>query len=431
MTNRYPDSYYYRTVTDHAPRPELEGSRSADVCIVGGGLAGLGTARELLARGKSVIVVESERIGWGASGRNGGFVSPGWSQNLTALEKKLGLGHARKLFDLSVEGVEIVRHNLGELELPDCSPTAGKFLVQRYPCADAMRTYRDHMAKRYDYHYRFVDREELRDSLKTSTYHHALVDTRAFHFHPLNYSLGLARAILAEGGAIFENSPMIALEKTGNGERLVKTEKGQITCGEAVLCCGGYGSKSLPGIGDAFLPIATYIVLTERLGPRLDQAVATRHAVGDGRRASDYYRIVDGDRLLWGGRISTRNIENPERLAAMLRRDLLQVYPQLGEIKIEASWSGLMGYAGHRMPHVTGIEPGLWACMSFGGHGVNTTAAGARVLAEALCGESDRYRLFAPFPLSWNGGVLGPLAAEAVYAWLRLQDRWRERANKR
>ena len=427
MTTGYPDSYYHRTVTDHEPQPPLEGQQIADVCIVGAGLAGLTTAWELLKRGKTVAVVESNRVGWGASGRNGGFVSPGWSEGLSAIENKLGIDHARKLFALSVEGADMVRANLDELNIPDCSPISGKFLVQRYPGADTLKTYRDHLAEAHDYHYRFVDRDELRESLKTPVYHHALHDSRAFHFHPLNYCLGLARAVTDKGGKIFEGSPMTALETASSGERVVFTEEGKINCGEVVLCCGGYGSKQLPRIGKAFLPIATYIILTEKLGDRLEQAVATRCAIGDGRRSSDYYRIVDEDRLLWGGRISTRNIEDPTRLATMLKADLLQVYPQLGDIKIDAAWSGLMGYAGHKMPHIAQLEPGLWSCMSFGGHGVNTTAAGARVLAEALCDESDRYRLFEPFPHSWNGGVFGPLAAETVYAWLRLQDRWKER----
>ncbi|MGH8359346.1 MAG: NAD(P)/FAD-dependent oxidoreductase, partial [Pseudomonas sp.] len=171
-------------------------------------------------------------------------------------------------------------------------------------------------------------------------------------------------------------------------------------------------------------------VLTEHLGDRLAEAVCTSDAVGDNRRASDYYRIVEGDRLLWGGRITTRNLQDEKRLGQLLTQDILDVYPQLRGIRIDKAWSGLMGYARHKMPHIGPLGQGLWACTSFGGHGMNTAPIGARVIAEAICGETDRYRLFDAYGLEWNGGPLGPAAAQTVYAGLKMMDMFQEKRSQ-
>ena len=171
--------------------------------------------------------------------------------------------------------------------------------------------------------------------------------------------------------------------------------------------------------------MATYVAVTGKIGPALADAVRWNGAISDTRRAGDYYRVVDGDRLLWGGRITTDTRE-PPRLREMMRRDMLSVYPQLQDLHIEYAWPGIMGYAPHKMPQVGEIEPGLWMCSAFGGHGVAQTAAGADAVAAGIMGEDDRWKMFAPFGTGWAGGAVGRLATQLVYWKLQAADWWDE-----
>lgn len=426
----YNNNYYTTTMRHAAQRPALSGNVQADVCIIGGGLAGLSTAWELLSRGRSVVLLEAARVAWGASGRNGGFVLQGWSEGVSAIERRCGTQTAAALFKLSLEGVDIVRDTIAHHQLQGCAPTTGKLSVVRYNDGDNLRRQRDRMANEFNFEMEYLDTQAIREQLNTDRYFQGLRDSHGFHFHPLNYCLGLAELIDRKGGSIHEHSPMIRVESSA-GHHQVITQQGTVDCGHVVYCCGGYGGPEFGQLRRAFLPIATYVVLTEHLGDRLRDVVRTTDAVGDNRRASDYYRIVDGDRLLWGGHITTRNLQDEKRLGQLLTNDILGVYPQLSGLKIEKAWSGLMGYARHKMPHIGPLGSGLWTCTSFGGHGMNTAPIGARVVAEAICGETDRYRLFAAYGLEWNGGPFGPAAAQTVYAGLKLMDMFQEARSQR
>ncbi|XKH38514.1 NAD(P)/FAD-dependent oxidoreductase [Azospirillum doebereinerae] len=203
----YPNTYYSATRLPASERPPLRGAATADVCVIGGGLAGLSTAWELIRLGRSVVLLEARCVGWGASGRNGGFVLQGWSEGLRAIEKRCGLDHARALFGLSVEGVGIVRDTLAKHALPGCNPTAGKLSVTRYEAADQLQRHRDRMARHYGYDFTYVDRPTLRGLLKSDLYFQALRDPVGFHFHPLNYCLGLAGLIERAGGAACSRAP--------------------------------------------------------------------------------------------------------------------------------------------------------------------------------------------------------------------------------
>jgi gamma-glutamylputrescine oxidase len=185
-----------------------------------------------------------------------------------------------------------------------------------------------------------------------------------------------------------------------------------------------------PRIARAVLPVATYVAVTAKIGPGLAEAIRWNGAISDTRRAGDYYRIVDGDRLLWGGRITTDTRE-PPRLREMMRSDILAVYPQLGppfgDVRIDYAWPGIMGYATHMMPQVGEIETGLWICSAFGGHGLAQTAAGADAVAAGISGEDDRWTLFRPFGMGWAGGPLGRIATQLVYWGLQASDWWDEK----
>ncbi len=423
----YPDTYYKRTISHPAERPALSGREECDTVIVGGGLAGLTTALQLARAGQSVIVLEAESVGFGASGRNGGFVGTGYATGTDEIARYAGKDKAHKLHMLSIEGVDFVRDTIRSLGIEEAGPTSGIMSVLRYDDAASLKAYADKLRRDYDYELQFMDTAEVRSVLKSQRYFQALRDGRAFHMHPLNYLRGLAREIERLGGRIYENSPADSTDLAG-GQKRVKTAKGEVSARNVVFTTGGYTGPLNGRLKRSYLPIATYVMVSEEAPDLIASAIATTDAIGDNRRAGDYYRVIDGGRrLLWGGRITTR-AASVDGLVRELRAEMTGTYPQLSGLKTELAWSGLMSYARHLMPQIGQMSPGVWYCTAFGGHGLNTTAAGGKVVAEGILGQSDRYRLFEPFGLVWAGGLAGLAVAQLTYWKLQAQDWWRERA---
>ncbi|WP_395708324.1 NAD(P)/FAD-dependent oxidoreductase [Reyranella sp.] len=427
--NEYPASWYAATRDADPERPPLSGRAQADVAVVGGGFAGLHAARLLAMRGQRVVLVERRRIGWGASGRNGGFVSPGYAARTAALVARLGVAHARKLYAQSKRGVAIVREAIETSARPDLLMSEGKLTVARTDQGDDFPDRIRALAAKLDADFEPWDTARVRALLSTERYHQAIHDPRSFQVHPLNLALALARDIERRAGTVHEMSDAVRLEHKGTGWR-VHTNGGEIAARHVVMAGNADLGRVQPRLARAILPVATYVAVTAKLGTKLAETVRWRGAISDTRRAGDYYRIVDGDRLLWGGRITTDTRE-PANLSALMRSDILSVYPQLGEVAIEYAWPGIMGYAPHMMPQVGEIEPGLWVCSAFGGHGVAQTAAGADAVAVGIAGEDDRWKLFAPYGTRWAGGGAGRLATQLVYWRLQAGDWWDEKRQAR
>jgi len=423
----YVDTYYKTRLCDPGPRPALRESVDVDVCIVGAGLAGLTAALELAQGGRSVCLLEAERVGWGASGRNGGFVSPGYSAGHGTLRRHVSRDHALTLHRLSIEGARAVSEKIQKFALKSAvNPTPGALSASRYEAAAELQSYRDWLAREFDYPVDLWERDRVRASLNSSCYHQAIYQPQAFHFDPLAYARALAIEIERLGGRIFEATAATSIDRDGAAQ-IVGAARGHVRARDVVIATGGYTGELLPRLRASYLPIATYVMLTEAAPELIATAVRTEAAIGDRRRAGDYYRLVEnGARLLWGGKITTR-VSEPRSLAVLMRQTMVATYPQLVDLKVDFAWTGLMAYARHLMPQIGALEPGLWYCTAFGGHGMNTTAIGGRVIAEAILGESDRYRLFAPFGLTWNGGFAGRAAVQATYWALQAQDAWRER----
>jgi glycine/D-amino acid oxidase-like deaminating enzyme len=326
---------------------------------------------------------------------------------------------------MSIEGVEIVADNIRSLAVENASPVYGKMSVLRYSNPDGLAARRDALEKEFGYRVEVMPTEAVRDVLRSRRYHQALYDPACFHFHPLHYARALAEAVERSGGRVFEGTRAVRLD-LDHGQKAVRTDKGRLSAQHVVLACGGYTDNLVPRIRRSILPIATYVLLTEPAREQIAEAVRTDAAISDNRRAGDYYRLMDGgERILWGGRITTRTTE-PRHLAEMMRATMLSTYPQLAGIKIETAWSGLMAYARHLMPMIGQVQPGVWHAVGFGGHGMNTTAIGGRVVAEGILGSSDRYRLFEPFSLTWNGGPFGIAAAQLTYWAYQAMDLARE-----
>ena len=422
--NDYPASWYAATRDSMPEQPPLGASEDADVAVVGGGFAGLHTARLLALQGKPVVLLERHRIGWGASGRNGGFVGPGYALRTAALIERLGIEHARRLYDQSKRGVAIVREAIDALGRPDILMGNRKLSLSRTDQGPDFADRTRRLAEQLGASFEPWTTVQVRAVLDTRRYHQGIHDPLSFHIHPLNLALALAKDIEARGGRILEATEATGLARDGDGWRLATTG-GSIRARHVVLAGNADLGGVHGGIASAVLPVATYVAVTEKIGPALGEAIRWTGAISDTRRAGDYYRVVDGDRLLWGGRITTDTRE-PPRLREMMFGDVLSVYPQLRDIRIAYAWPGIMGYAPHKMPQVGEIAPGLWVCSAFGGHGVAQTAAGADAVVAGILGDPSRVQLFAPFGTSWAGGPFGRAATQLAYWGLQMRDWWDE-----
>ena len=416
-------TWYAAPCPSRQPLPALDGLCQTEVCIVGGGLAGLVLAQELVNHGVDVVLIEAREIGAGASGRNGGFCSPGWAASDESIEKRLGLNRARVLYDLSYEGFTLIRELLPELDR-----TPGHLQVSTYSNAKALRQFCEHRAVYYGQVLEYVDIETVRSCLKTTRYYQGVRDADAFHCNPLQLCQTLLDTLQSTSVRVYEHTALTRFSAATDGWH-IETPAGSVRAQKMVWCCGGYGGAEFSGLRNRFLPITTYIGVTSPLGPPLQDVIRTSDAVSDDRRAGNYYRLVGDNRLLWGGDITAFGRHDPVQIARRMAQDIAGIFPALaldnGHVPIEYAWSGLMGYARHMMPLVGQLSPGLWACTGFGGHGLNTSAAAARVVAEALTDRSDRWQLFSPFSFSWNGGAAGPTAVEICYRLMKLSDRWR------
>jgi gamma-glutamylputrescine oxidase len=416
---------YYSATASGGRHDALAGAVDTSICIIGGGFAGLATALSLIEQGeRNVILLEAETIGHGASGRNGGFVFGGFSLGERGLVDAVGIEEARKLYQLTLDGTTRIRRRIDTHRI-DCDASySGIYLANWFDDDRILDAQQRFMADTMGVEWQRVGREQLAERLNSRRYFGGLYEANAFHFHPLKYAQGVADAIVAGGGRVCERSRVTQIARHGNGWRIA-TGQGEVRAREVVICCGGYIERLYPKLASAILPIATYVMVTEPLGERLQTAMRTSAAVYDTRFAFDYYRPLQDTRLLWGGRISILD-RSPQAVAALLYRDMLKVYPQLAGVGIHHAWSGLMSYGRHKMPQLGRLREGLWYGMGFGGHGVGPTTLAGEVLARALLGDAGDLQRFTSWGLPATGGRAGLLAAQLTYWYYELRDWLRE-----
>jgi glycine/D-amino acid oxidase-like deaminating enzyme len=409
--------WYAQTAAAPKRWPPLAFDLDVDVCVVGGGLAGLTTALEIARRGWSVAVLEARRIAWNASGRNLGFVLPGFGQDVGRIVERCGLDHARALWNLSADGVESVRSLIRDTDMPGVSPVAGWLDVSKVDRGDEMVAAVSLLGQEFGADVEGWPVEKVRSVLRTDRYFHAIHYPQAFHVHALNYALGLAAAAEAAGVRIFEETPALTVDAAGLRKRIA-TPAARLRAAHIVLAGNTYLGGVDPVLAQTVLPIWTFVALTEPLGEGLKEAIAYTGAVSDSHTSNHHYRIVDGDRLLWSGGSTTWEASARGRVG-MLRRSIAQTYPQLGEVEIAQVWSGAMGFSVHGMPQIGELSPGLWVANAFGGHGLNTTAMAGSLLARAIVENDDTWRLFLPYDLVWAGGGAGRVIRQGVSMWRR------------
>jgi gamma-glutamylputrescine oxidase len=414
-------SYYVATANPFAPAPLLTGEREADICVIGAGLTGLSAALSAAERGLSVIVLEAGRVGWGASGRSGGQMIPGWRKGATELVEKFGMSEARALFALSREAHELVLARIAKHNIA-CDLTTNGHLLAASKLRDLtwmakeVETLRDVMG--YD-HARMLTREEAISKVDAPSFHGGLLDAGGGHLHPLNYTLGLGGAVRAAGVQIYEHSAAISLQQQLGGVN-VRTDHGIVRARHAVLACDALLGDLEPRIADYIMPVAAYQIAT---APLAKAPIADNLAVSDSRFVVDYFRMSADGRLVFGGgeRYSRRP---PADIAAFVRPFMLRVFPQLANTKIDYAWGGLVSITMTRMPQVGRIGAVFYA-QGYSGQGVLLTAVAGDAIAAAIAGDSARFdRLASLVTPEFPGGAAlrSPLhVAGMVYYALRDQ----------
>lgn len=426
MKKEYPKTYYSATAHYTLNTSELTDKLEVDTCIIGAGYAGLMTALSLVERGHTdIAIIDKNRVGWGCSGRNGGFVFGGYSLGPRALVKHVGEHNAKELYQLTKSAIDLIRKRVKKYHIECDLIDSGVLWANWFKDQSLLLKEQHFMQQKMGVEWQYLTPMQLSMQLKTERYHGGLFEPNAMHFHPLNYALGVAQYLISKGVKIVEECPALDINYH-QPVKVVNTSQGKIHCKNIVIAGGGYIGKLCKPVSRSILPIATYVMATESLGSELNHYINTQSAVYDTRFAFDYYRPLPDNRILWGGRINA-NTQKPTDLEHMLQRDLAKVFPQLKDIKIDFAWDGWMAYARHQMSQIGELAPGVWYGIGFGGHGVAPTTVAGEMLAAAISQENNDYQMFRPWGLPWNGGIFGPPAAQASYWWYQFKDWLKEK----
>ena len=420
--NPHGSSWYSATKVASPPRGELTVELDVDVCVIGGGLAGLTAAREVARLGWSVIVLEAQSVAWNASGLNTGIVAPGFTASADVLTARVGFDRAKELWALSEAGMKYVRDAVRETAMPGVNLSEGGNLhVSKTDNSGAIESQADVLADKFGAAVEVWPTERVREELRSPRYFSALHYRHGFSIHPLNYALGLAAAAEAAGVRIFEQTPALEIDPDGVRKRVV-TKHARVRAAHVVLAGNVHLAELMPRLASTLLPTFSYAIVTAPLGDALREAIRYPGAVSDVDLADHHYRVVDGDRLMWSGR-GTIWSGKPRRYADALLGDIVRAYPQLSDVKADYAWSGTLGNTVHRMPQIGKISSGLWLLSGFGGHGLNTTAMGGELVARAIVEGDSTWQIFSPFELVWAGGILGNAAHQAHCQSSRTQER--------
>lgn len=428
-------SWYAETASRRQDHRALQGEVRAEVAIVGGGLAGLSAALELAQRGRQVVLLEAQQLGWAASGRNGGQALGGLACGMDEIEAQLGLADARRLWAMTLEALTLIHARRDRYRIA-CDWQSGALTVATSARkAAALRRDAERMASVYDHPTQWLDRAALGLHIRSPRYHGGCYDRRGGHLHPLKYALGLADAAWREGARLHEHSPMQRVERH-RSVTLLRTPQGQVVADQVLLAgnvhlpaLAGVGALP-PGTGARIMPVGTYVGVTEPLDPsEMDGLLPTRAAVCDSNFVLDYFRPTADQRLLFGGKVSYSTL-TPPNLAGSLQARLARVFPRLAWRPLTHVWGGFVDITMNRAPDFSRLPPDgaagapIYLLQGFSGHGLALSGLAGKLVAEAICEDASRFDLFArlrhrPFP---GGERLRTPTLVLGMLWHRLRD---------
>lgn len=411
------DSWYKATANLQLDFPALQGETCTDVCVIGAGYTGLSTALHLRQRGYSVTVLEANKVGWGASGRNGGHVGTGQRSGQDELEKLVGLDHAKALWQLGLEAVDTVCQLIREHQI-DCELKQGNLHVasKAKECA-GLQAEVEHLQRVYDYQQiSYVDKSELSQLTSGTGFHAGLLDAGSRHLHPLNYALGLATAAAGLGARIHEGSRVLSYSE---GDKIrVKTDSGEVQAQYLVLACNGYLEKLEPRAAGRIMPINNYMLATEPLQEDLARRlIRDDTSMTDSLFVVNYWKLSADNRLLFGGG-ETYSRRFPADIKNFVRKCMLRIYPELTDTRIDYGWGGTLAITMNRMPDFGRLSPRVMYAHGYSGHGVPIATLAGKLLAEVISGTAERFDVMADVPspqfpggtlLRWPGLVAGML----------------------
>ncbi|MGR3616315.1 MAG: NAD(P)/FAD-dependent oxidoreductase [Paracoccaceae bacterium] len=419
----YPNSWYAATANALEPFPALEGETRADVCIIGGGYTGLSAALHLAQAGRSVVLLEAHRVGFGASGRNGGQLGSGQRQDQETLEAMVGPEMATELWRLGEEAKDLVRSLIATHDI-DCALKPG-ILDTGSTNADVrdLHDYAEHLQTRYGYdQVEILDEDASYAICPSRDYKGAYLDKGAGHLHPLNYALGLARAARDAGAQIRENSEVVSIEE---GTRVsVRTTQGSVSAEHLILACNGYLGNLNDKVASRVMPINNFIAATEPLGDEADKVLTRDVAVADSRFVINYFRLSADKRLLFGGGESY-GYKFPADIAAKVRGPMTEIYPHLKDVRIDYAWGGTLGITMKRLPYLARLKPNILTASGYSGHGVGTATHAGMLMAKAIEGETDGFDTMSkiPAPAFPGGSALRSPMLILGMTWFALRDR--------
>lgn len=411
------DSWYTATANLQLDFPALQGETCTDVCVIGAGYTGLSTALHLRQRGYSVTVLEANKVGWGASGRNGGHVGTGQRAGQDELEKLVGLDHAKVLWQLGLEAVDTVCQLIQEHQI-DCELKQGNLHVasKAKECA-GLQAEVEHLQRVYDYQQiSYVDKSELSQMTSGAGFHAGLLDAGSRHLHPLNYALGLAAAAAGLGARIHEGSRVLSYSE---GDKVrIRTDRGEVQAQYLVLACNGYLEKLEPRAAGRIMPINNYMLATEPLQEDLARRlIRDDTSMTDSLFVVNYWKLSADNRLLFGGG-ETYSRRFPADIKNFVRKCMLRIYPELTETRIDYGWGGTLAITMNRMPDFGRLSPRVMYAHGYSGHGVPIATLAGKLLAEVISGTAERFDVMAGVPspqfpggtlLRWPGLVAGML----------------------
>ncbi|KIC35386.1 oxidoreductase [Leisingera sp. ANG-M7] len=419
----YPDSWYAATTAPLERFPALDGDAKADVCIVGGGYTGLSAALHLAEAGVSVVLLEAQRVGFGASGRNGGQLGSGQRMEQDGLEKLVGQDDARKLWDLAEDAKDLVKDLVARHSI-DCHlrPGVAHACFSRGETAHE-HAYAEHLQNRYGYdQIELLDRDAMQALCPSPAYVGGSLDMGAGHLHPLAYVLGLARAAAAAGAVIREGSEVLDIQE---GSQLrIRTAGGIVTADHLILACNGYLGGLNGQVAARVMPINNFVVATEPLGDDTGRVLARDVAVADTKFVVNYFRLSHDKRLLFGGGESY-GYRFPADISATVRKPMAEIFPHLKDVRIDYAWGGTLGITMKRMPYLARLAPNVLTASGYSGHGVGTATHAGQLMAQAIQGQAVGFDTLARVPAPrFPGGprMRSPLLVLAM-TWFAMRDR--------